>query len=238
MDRFDFASSAYKLELDRRRELNSAVATPAGLITLFVAAIFTLAGEISIPVGWISSWLSIACAGAAITAVVSIFFLVRAYHSFTYRFIPTVAELESWRSDIIALGYTPIQADEQLREFLITSYANANDINTINNEAKSGYLYRATQGLVGCLVALMIASPAYLLSKSTREALKPKIKNPICYVECRSKSVAPKPTLPTAASPAASPTAADAGREGESCSPRLPVRGKEQTQTGEHCRAH
>lgn len=221
MDRFDFASSRYGSELQRRTDLNTAVTTLAGIVALLIAGIFTIAGDAHLSLEAIPLWLDAACLTAAAFAIAAIYFLIRAYHGYIYRYSPTVFDLENWRKAVIATGYTSDQADAQLRDFLISAYADANQINTVNNEAKSGYQNRATGCLVGCVAALMIASPAYLLAKHDRDELHDQSRLPICRIELRIGNHDRQPAAAPAAAPAA--TTADAGHPRERGAASLPL---------------
>jgi hypothetical protein len=162
----------YDAELERWDKLRGAVSTPFALLTLLGGVLATmrqslLASDHSLPWG-----LFLAAFGLALLSfVVAVYFLVRSYHGYSYRALPTPLELKKYRDGLIKhLEHQEegrAKAEAKFAAYLEGAWARTADYNTLVNQTKSNYLYRATTAMIFCgvLTALAFAPHAVLQAR-------------------------------------------------------------------------
>jgi hypothetical protein len=162
----------YDAEFERWDRLRGAVTTPLALLTLLGGVLGTMRQSLvtsdhSLPWG-----LFLAAFGLALLSfVVAVYFLVRSYHGYSYRALPKPLELKKYRDGLLKHferqddGGAKVEA--KFAAYLEGALARTADYNTVVNQTKSNYLYRATTAIILCgvLTALAFAPHAVLQAR-------------------------------------------------------------------------
>ena len=173
--KIEFLKERYDFELRRSDQLTSELPLPVGVLSglggLMAAMVQSFANK--------TLWLTVPFVVAFALDVVAFFYclvyLARAYHRQKYIFLPLLSELEEWeqefrsfldREDTVAeVVTTPEESFEiHLRERIIQ----AADRNSMNNEYRSGLLYRARVGLFAVLICTSAAGVVYVVDQVVR----------------------------------------------------------------------
>lgn len=208
----------YFFELDRKHKLTSACALPSGILTVLAGTVgFYLQGlaDTSAKVSSIAVFFLL----LALTALIpSIYFLIRAYHNHTYKYLRTPKELTEYHEKLLDFhsqtGGSSEKADQEFDDYVLGSYGACCDHNTLINESRSMYLHSANTFMIAAAVFVLISAIPYFFGSSlNRESVhKVELVGPekVCTVELfadhkREKLTkggtrdAAKPTKPAAA---------------------------------------
>jgi len=155
----------YFHEADRRRDLNSSLSLPLGVLTALFAAIAAMIGGVSDPPNAMEAAILGLTSAAAFAGLRSIYFVIQAYLGYDYAHPPTMGDLSTWRDEIIALGYSPFRANQEVEAVMTAQYAVCAQRNALNNDQKSAYIHSAGEWLSGCLVLVILAAIPYSINK-------------------------------------------------------------------------
>ncbi len=167
----------YFFEINRKHQLTSQLGIPIGVLTILggVIAFFVKSVQYIADVKWIML--------AAIVLISmfflgrTIYYLIRSYYGYTYRYIPTPKEIEKYREELVAYyeaeGTPEGDPGTEIKDFLLDRYAICTHENTINNDSKSAYFHKANTSLIFTLILVILCSIPYLLIKySQPEAIQ------------------------------------------------------------------
>lgn len=157
----------YRLEIERRRELTTALSLPVGVLTV-------LGGLLGLELKGFSysiCWLTVAFSTPVIITVVlyglSLYNLIRSYHGYTYLIVPTPKQQKEYLDGLVAhytgSGETDAPAKAEFEEFLVDRYIDAVETNTANNNDKAEYLHESNRFLILALVGVLLSGIPYLL---------------------------------------------------------------------------
>lgn len=162
----------YFFEINRKHQLTSQLGIPIGVLTILGGAIAFFVK--SVQYAYDMKFLLL---GAAVLISIfflgrTIYYLIRSYYGFTYRYIPTPQEIEGYKQELSVYYETEraleCDADKEVKEFLSERYAICTHENTINNDSKSAYLHKANTSLIFTLIFVMLCSVPYLSIKFTQ----------------------------------------------------------------------
>lgn len=163
-DLFKLYERLYFHELERRERLSARLNVP---LAVLVAVIGFLAFMLQSAPRDFNSWLALAFwllfCSAAISCAAGMWFFRRAWFGHTDKLLPTANETETYRQELIKL-YEPYDSGPKLVEaamkrYLYDYYMRFSSENTINNDARSYNLYRATSSIT---VAVLLAFVAFI----------------------------------------------------------------------------
>jgi hypothetical protein len=202
----ELAQKHYFHEVARRNDLNSSLGIPLGILTALFAAIATMATSISSPFNLARIILLLTSALATLAGLVSIYFFVKSYLGYMYRHPTSMEPLRAWREQIIANGDTEQYADEQVDRVMTKQYSEAAELNSKNNDDKSGYIHRAGVSLVICLVLVLLSSIPYIYVKTKSpddlKGLADRVSMQIDHIggpSCGTSPVSPAAAAPSSA---------------------------------------
>ncbi len=173
-DRLALFKEHYFFELDRKHKLTTACSVPLGLLAISGgAAAFYLKGvtDSGTHLSPVAAVLLLhALIAAIICAIPGIWFLVRAYHGHTYKYLPTPTDVNTYHKGLVKFhqesGGTGSEADEELSEFLLNEYAKCAHNNTLINDARSAYLHSANGLIIAVGVIALVSAFPYFLGSS------------------------------------------------------------------------
>jgi hypothetical protein len=202
----DFPKSLYEAEWVRRDQLQGAVGTPLGLLTLLGSAILFLYKEAPSFTGATKWFFAIALGFALLAFGCAVYSLVRSYHGYMYQRIPHASKLMAYRRGLQA-HYASIgelsKADPEFVAYLNDRYIEATDKNAVNNIRRGEFLHTANAALIWTLLATAVAAvPASRRMRSD----EPKLQR----VEITNLPSTAMPNEPTNSQPADTAPAAPA----------------------------
>jgi hypothetical protein len=224
----DTFKELYELELDRNSDLRSALALPAGVVSLILGGLVFMAKELHWPLSNIETlqllFMTIsggACVGAGVK-------LLGTLTGFTYRYLPSAGSLNDYRDKLVAFhlasGGTPAEAEaaaeSETMEYIAAQYVADADHNTGNNDAKSAALNHAHLWIIVALFFTVAAGVFFIANSiaSPRTVQKFELVNPKEEVPNGRKAPASS-NIPPAA-PATSKTATASESRGSGGSER------------------
>lgn len=209
-----FAKELYEAEWARRDQLQSAVSTPLGVLTLLGTGIAYCY------VGFQPKWpaATVLFVIAEITAGVFFSFaaycLVRSYVGYVYRRIPFPSEIFQFYSDLkifhVVSGSSDTVCDSEYSDFLVKCLIDATDRNSENNAKRGEYLHLANKVSVWCMIALAAAAVPYAAEMRFRAEKIQKIEfvthNEAAMANESMPTKAPQPAVPPVVVPPVRPT--------------------------------
>lgn len=165
MDDFQFYKENYLTELQRKHDLDSSISIPIGILSVAGSVIFAFIKELK---GFerdiVFDAMIVLLAAAVVTLLCSVFFLIRSYFNYSYRYVPTSSEIKKYNDDLTKF-YEGDQgkAKTDLESYLISEYAANTHTNSINNDSKAAYLHKAKSFMIGALISLFFASLPYFV---------------------------------------------------------------------------
>lgn len=161
----------YFFELERKQQLESSLVFPVAVLTALGGVVFSLAGSFRYGHNLKTYVFVPTLAGAIISVLWVVYYLVRATHRFTYELVPSASVLLSFYEDSTAY-YRSIgaefKADQDFEAEMKNAFARATSKNHLNNISKAGFLYRAHMGLVAVAIFSGLSGIAYFADAITR----------------------------------------------------------------------
>jgi hypothetical protein len=160
MDVLDLYKEHYFFEINRRDQLTSQLSIPIGILTILGGLGAYLANTISICSKDMKIVFIAILAISTLFFIITIYYLIRSYYGYTYRYIPTPKEIDDYRKQLKEyherVGNSEEQVIIEIKEFLTERYAISTHKNTWNNDSKSGFLHKANKALIYTLVSLLL----------------------------------------------------------------------------------
>lgn len=177
----DFYKEHYFHEANRRHQLSGALAIPVGVLTLLTGVLTVIIREIDLP---LSNWEMVQGAGVVISAIligISTCFLILSYYGYSYGYIATPLELKNHYEKLVKYYENENEAEGkakvEIEHYIDSEYAQYTDLNTKNNDRKSGYIHRASGYIIAALsVTIFTAIPYVLDSVVNKKSEAQKIK--------------------------------------------------------------
>ena len=167
MDIHQFHKDHYFHEAERRHQLESALAFPAGVLALIGGALATVITPIAPAVGlmdYVILGLHVISWGAMIAAA---YYLIRSRFNYTYRYIPTPKKVNEYRDGLIAhynsLGNKSPNVNLEVEQWLNPEYGECTHVNTLNNDNKSARFHSANKFMIIALVFTFFSSIPYIV---------------------------------------------------------------------------
>jgi len=162
----------YERELQRHEHLQSAVNTPISVVTLLAGGL-VLMGKGFDSEHPVLVWLFWSLgATSAVLVGVCIYLLVRSIYGYRYMRMPFASELAIHHTALARYFRRkgkPGRSEEAFDEYLSKWYIAVADHNTVNNDRRGEYLYRANRFLVYALCATVFtAVPAGIAAKTAQ----------------------------------------------------------------------
>lgn len=175
-----FFKELYEAELERREKITSSLVIPIGILSLLGSGIIYLIQKLEFFIDFINTMVLIILIVATIFFCYSVYYLIKSYFGYTYKFLPTPKELEQYWNKLREYYKTQDvdykTADAEFEQYIENSYVDSTTENTWNNDSKSEYLHKANRAMVWCLV-LILACSFPVLVKEKDEIQKVQIVN-------------------------------------------------------------
>jgi cytochrome b subunit of formate dehydrogenase len=159
MDSYQFYKSLYDRELNRRKDLDSAVNLPITILTILVAANSYLIGkETGIHQKCLIIFSNIILALLLVSFLISIFYLIRSYNNlfkgFGYRNLGLTKEIRNFEVNEIQKYNAQVDEKEKLNfeTIIIEKLAHYTDDHIVFNDKRSLDLHRAKTFIIVTLV--------------------------------------------------------------------------------------
>lgn len=161
---FSFYEKLYFQELERREKLNARLNVP---LAILVADIGFLSVMLNSAPASISDWFSflfwVFFLSACLATGLGAWFFKGSWFGHTDMLLPTANQTEAYRDQLIEL-YKDFDENEQivesaLKAYLYDYYKRFSSENTVNNDARSYQLYRATSAIT---IAVLLAFAAFV----------------------------------------------------------------------------
>lgn len=156
-ERLELYKEKYYFELERKDSLNSGMVIPGGIIgfLLGIAGYFYQRVGMMEPGFWRGAVFVLIVINI-ITLIIAIAHLVIAYFNYVYKHMPTSKEMEKYW-DTLKSYYDEHESaegdlDSRFMTFLLDSYNTCDEINTNNNDRKSGLLFRANKAIIAAML--------------------------------------------------------------------------------------
>ena len=175
LNRAAFYQTLYFAELKRKEELRTALTLPTGILTVLggVIAIFLRELGRANTVDATVSVLGVLTFLLIISFLLTVSHLIRSYHDYTYDYIPYATDLELAYQELLDYHETAEEAEADFEASVLHRLVTAHRRNAFNNDSKSSHLHNANQGLIYCLVlVLLCAIPYFLRTLQHNEAVQ------------------------------------------------------------------
>ena len=175
-ERFKFYERLYFHELDRREKINARLSLPFGamLATVGLLSFMLNSGRHPDSILWQGLfWLLFLAASGAL--VVGAWNFRRAWFGHTDRQLPTAAEIEAYHAKLAETYDEFTDQKDQLvnfnfDKFLFDYVVRTSSANTINNDNRSSFIFRANYSLtLAVLLSLFAAVPFYIGHSTAKE---------------------------------------------------------------------
>lgn len=171
----EFFRDLYQAEWERYNYINSAIALPAGILTLLGGGLLVLVQGYRSDSKELDAVFWIFLILAFIFYLFSALELVLSLHGYVYRRIPLPSQINGYRNQLIQHfmkgAAVPIDAaiaeriaassDTAFREFLASAYIEACDRNSVNNIKRGEHLYMSIRLLVFSLAFACVSALAF-----------------------------------------------------------------------------
>lgn len=166
----DLFKELYMYELHRKEELTGRVTVLLSAVTVVGALGGYLLKSQAIQMDLWSLIFGVLLVTAGIFYGRSIYCLTRLYSGYEYAAIPTPARLQDYYEELITFYKNNHEekgdADSAFTTYLNKRYAEATEVNVLNNEAKAAYHARSLQSLVFALLFVTLAALPPLLKEA------------------------------------------------------------------------
>jgi hypothetical protein len=173
MDKYEFYKEHYFYEIERHYKLTDSLTLPVGVLTVIGSVIAFHSNKLSFG-GWWDYSLVFLLVIALFFWIRSAYFLVcsRSTRS-AYKYIGTPNVLEKYRLDLIewnanlhsALRKTDEEINKEFEDYIIQTYVECVQHNTLKNDSKYGFLQKAVASLVYTLICtFLLVISSYIIS--------------------------------------------------------------------------
>lgn len=167
----------YFFELNRKQQLEGALALPVAVLTGLGGVAFSFAQSFHYAANVRCTAFISALSGITICLGLSFYFIVRASFPFKYSTVPSPQELltyvDSTKQYYRSLNESELKADRDFETEIKKAYAEATTTNALNNRTKAANLYKANLALIAAVVFLAISAiPYFIDARMTPKAVQ------------------------------------------------------------------
>jgi len=160
------------------------MAVPVGALTVIGGLLGLLSRDFSYQSANLNLIFSILLGLGTILFLISVFFLLCAYHGYSYSYLPTAKELRTYYEGLVAhYGQSSSSAESKsgaakpdaialsnshFEKRLERWYEEVITDNAANNDKRSGYIYKANSFLIAALAATLAAGVPFIIDSKTK----------------------------------------------------------------------
>ena len=174
MDILDLYKEHYFFEINRRHQLTSQLSIPIGILIILGGLGAYISKNISICSKNMKILFIVLLVISTLFFILTIYYLIRSYYGYTYRYIPTPKEIDDYRKQLKEyherVGNSEERVIIEIKEFLTERYAISTHKNTWNNDSKSGFLHKANTALIYTLLSLLLNASLFFWINSNNHA--------------------------------------------------------------------
>jgi hypothetical protein len=156
----DFLKDRYDFELARKDKLTDSLNLPIGILTAVGGLLGVMVSGFSYQIPWLKKNFVTIVALDFGAFVISLIFLAFAFHRQRYGYLQTLGELRD--AEAALQEYDPPTAIARFQEYLKDSLIEAADMNTVMNDRRYKYLYRARLAILGTVVLTTLLGLPYV----------------------------------------------------------------------------
>lgn len=180
MDRLSFYKDLYFHENERYHKLTIELSLPISMLTICGTILISYVNKI-VQTIYLIHWnfynlfltmffsclliLSLSC------WIFSLYFLYRARFLPPYSYLPTIKEMENYKNELMewnkklppSFAKNNEELNSEYEEFIIESLSSCIEINTHNNDSKSGFLHNAIFFSVLTLIFILLATIFHII---------------------------------------------------------------------------
>ena len=164
----DLYKDLYEFELEQRAHLGSIVNIPIIASTALATAAVTMVLGFSYGDSCLTWAFAAAMAAFSAALAFAVYCIFSSLLSYEYMKLPKASDLRKHFLDLKAWHHDEAAAKEDFRQYLNERYAEATDVNNINNQNRGNYIFRANIALAVGMILLAMAGavyvPAHLMS--------------------------------------------------------------------------
>lgn len=185
---FDFYKNLYFHEIEIREKLNARVQTPLIIIISIIGALAFMLQNYDKNMHNESSLLFIVFLAASfLTLLLSVYYFIRSWYNWTYSFLPTAKDTESYRGKLYET-YKEYKdgekmAENYLDEYLCNYFIECSSNNTQVNDKRTLYFHKTNRWLIMTAFLALISFFSFcygnLDTRNQKRTLKVEIMNPI-----------------------------------------------------------
>lgn len=174
----EFLNGQYQFENERKGNFANAMAVPVGALTVIGGLLGLLSRDFSYQSTNLNFVFSILLGLGALLFLISISFLLCAYHGYSYSYLPTTKELRAYYEGLIAHYRSSLptesepnvaaRAQSHFEKKLEQWYVEVITDNAANNDKRSGYIYKANSFLIAALAATIAAGVPFIIDSKTK----------------------------------------------------------------------
>lgn len=161
-----FLKDGYDAELARKDALSEALTLPAGVLGALVSALAVMGQGFPYQAGQQTTFFVIILLADGVCLLGCFIYLALAYHGRDYMYLPRMGELADARRDLHRWhannGGSQVQADEEFAQELKERLIAAADLNGLNNDRRSGFLFVARVWLFALLTLTAVTAGTYM----------------------------------------------------------------------------
>lgn len=169
MDLYEFYKELYFHEIERKDKYTNSLAIPIGVLTIFGGIIFSyfkIWSEDLITVQWFSKKLFILFLILSVFFVLcAVFCLTRGIIGYAYSYISPPERLEEYRQVLLrwyeSQGNSVEEASMDFKDTITQQYIDCIQINTLNNDSKSVWLYMCFLSLTATFILILFCTIFY-----------------------------------------------------------------------------
>lgn len=169
----DIYQQFYFSEVDRKEYINNSLAIPLGIISAIATAFVVVAKEIDIPFDVFEKTQLFFLALTAFCLIATTYFLIRAWLGYPYGHMPRANELLTYFKELnkyyieleLPESEAKSKAEEETLEYISEKHAEYAEMNSVHNDKKSLYLFRANIGTVLSVILLVLSSAPYVINE-------------------------------------------------------------------------
>lgn len=163
MNKYEFSKDHYFFEISRNQQFTSSLTLPIGISVAISGALGYYLSNLSDTIQWASVLLYFFIIISVIFLIRTIYYLIKAYHKYEYRYIPHMEDVKKYYQKIVDQYKEdyPDEIEPEFENYVINTYSRCSTWNSVNNDQKSGYLHKANENLIWALIFTLITAVPY-----------------------------------------------------------------------------
>jgi len=173
LDKLDILKEWYYKEEERKESLNNSINLQIGILTALIAAMYFLATNFNFDIKFDEKyWFICLLIISALSWIVSIVFLMLAYHAYHYAYFSSPSFIDDeyeimkpyYNQHKLRLDEDRISIDSLVKVNVENLLKQSIKINVNINDRKSGFIYKSKMCLFISLISLFISSLFYIFN--------------------------------------------------------------------------